>query len=416
MSLKSRFNAEILLERPGFQSQRPDHEDPLCRRERTNVLVVLRIVQPGHPDRIAGAIRSLLDSADVAGLLRWLHGRPIVARGAGGTSIDSPLATAGTVPVTYSDVPPAVRCRGLEKTYDAKPPVEAVRGLDLEIAAGECFGLLGPNGAGKTTTIEILEGILEPTAGEVDVLGLRWEKDERDLRQRIGVTLQETKFTDKLTVEETLRLFGSFYERGRPAADVMAEVELVEKRASWVGNLSGGQRQRLAVACALVGDPDLLFLDEPTTGLDPQSRRQLWDIIRELRRRGRTILLTTHYMDEAERLCDRVAVVDHGKVIALGSPSDLIRSLGGDHVVEFALDSAAGDGGVELESLRGLPSVRSARTEGDAIQLTVAEPHVAIPALLERLAGSRPLSRLSTRHASLEDVFVSLTGRHLREE
>jgi len=313
-------------------------------------------------------------------------------------------------------MPPAVRCRGLEKTYDAKPPVEAVRGLDLEIAGGECFGLLGPNGAGKTTTIEILEGILEPTAGEVDVLGLRWEKDERELRQRIGVTLQETKFTDKLTVEETLRLFGSFYERGRPAADVMAEVELVEKRASWVGNLSGGQRQRLAVACALVGDPDLLFLDEPTTGLDPQSRRQLWDIIRELRRRGRTILLTTHYMDEAERLCDRVAVVDHGKVIALGSPSDLIRSLGGDHVVEFALDPAGGDGALDLESLRGLPSVRSARTEGDAIQLTVAEPHVAIPALLERLAGSRPLSRLSTRHASLEDVFVSLTGRHLREE
>ena len=317
-------------------------------------------------------------------------------------------------------MPPAIRCRGLVKTYDAKPPVEAVRGLDLEVGSGECFGLLGPNGAGKTTTVEILEGILEPTSGEVEVLGLRWEASERELRHRIGVTLQETKFTDKLTVEETLRLFGSFYERGRPPADVMAEVELLEKRSSWVVNLSGGQRQRLAVASALVGDPDLLFLDEPTTGLDPQSRRQLWDILRDLRRRGRTILLTTHYMDEAERLCDRVAVVDHGKVIALGTPADLIRSLGGDHVVEFAVDPAPGENGVDLEALRELPSVRAARVEGDATQLTVAEPHVAIPALLEHLERARPkprtLSRLSTRHASLEDVFVSLTGRHLRDE
>jgi ABC-2 type transport system ATP-binding protein len=319
----------------------------------------------------------------------------------------------------------AILCRGLVKTYAGKPPVEAVRGLDLEVRSGECFGLLGPNGAGKTTTIEVLEGILEPSSGDVEVLGLRWKKDERKLRQRIGVTLQETKFADKLSVEETVRLFGSFYERGRPPADVMAEVELLEKRSAWVVNLSGGQRQRLAVACALVGDPDLLFLDEPTTGLDPQSRRQMWDILRDLKRRGRTILLTTHYMDEAERLCDRVAVVDHGKVIALGSPAELIRSLGGDHVVEFAVDAGPhSDGkedGVDLEALRGLPSVRSARREGDATQLTVAEPHVAIPALLEFLGarsghGARALSNLSTRHASLEDVFVSLTGRHLRDE
>jgi len=311
-------------------------------------------------------------------------------------------------------VPSAIRCRGLVKTYDAKPPVEAVRGLDLEVGAGECFGLLGPNGAGKTTTIEILEGILEPTSGELEVLGLRWSAKDRDLRERIGVTLQETKFADKLTVEETLRLFGSFYPKKRPAAELMAEVELQEKAASWVVNLSGGQRQRLAVACALVGDPDLLFLDEPTTGLDPQSRRQLWDIIRDLRRRGKTILLTTHYMDEAERLCDRVAVVDHGKVIALGSPAELIRSLGGDHVVEFAVETG---GAVDLAPLTALPSVRSARAEGEAIQLTVGEPHVAIPALLQHLAGNgRALSNLSTRHASLEDVFVSLTGRHLRDE
>jgi ABC-2 type transport system ATP-binding protein len=321
----------------------------------------------------------------------------------------------------------AIRCRDLRKTYDAKPPVEAVRGLDLEVAAGECFGLLGPNGAGKTTTVEILEGILEPTGGNVELLGLTWGRDDVELRQRIGVSLQETKLADKLTVEETVGLFGSFYRKGRPAADVMAEVGLTEKRASWVVNLSGGQKQRLAVACALVGDPDLLFLDEPTTGLDPQSRRQLWEIIRDLKRRGRAILLTTHYMDEAERLCDRVAVVDHGKVIALGSPADLISSLRGEHVVEFAVngDAAGGNGApsdghalsLAPESLLDLPSVTTARGEAGGIQMTVAEPHVAIPALLQRLAaGGHALSRLTTRHASLEDVFVALTGRHLRDE
>ncbi|MFN0007941.1 MAG: ABC transporter ATP-binding protein [Planctomycetota bacterium] len=321
-------------------------------------------------------------------------------------------------------MPSAIRCRELKKTYPAKPPVEAVRGLDLEVHAGECFGLLGPNGAGKTTTVEILEGILEPTSGDVEILGQSWKASERELRQKIGVSLQETKFTDKLTVEETLRLFGSFYDRGRPAADVLAEVSLGEKRSSWVANLSGGQRQRLSVACALVGDPELLFLDEPTTGLDPQSRRQLWDIVRGLRARGRTILLTTHYMDEAERLCDRVAVVDHGKIIALGSPAELIRSLGGDHVVEFALEAAGGEAAepssaavdAALAAFSSLPSVRSARREGEAIQLTVGEPHVAIPALLERAArDGRALSSLTTRHASLEDVFVALTGRHLRD-
>ncbi len=311
--------------------------------------------------------------------------------------------------------PPAILVRDLKKTYDAKPPVEAVRGLDLEIRVGECFGLLGPNGAGKTTTVEILEGILEASSGTVEILGRTWKRDERALREAIGVSLQETKFADKLTVEETIRLFGSFYAKGRSVEEVMASVALTEKRAALVSNLSGGQHQRLAVAVALVGDPELLFLDEPTTGLDPQSRRQLWDIIRSLRERGRTIVLTTHYMDEAERLCDRVAVVDHGKVIALGSPRELIRSLGGDHVVEFALQGV--EHAPELAQYRALPSVRGARAEGPAIQLTVTEPHVTIPALLDhvRLLGAE-LSQLSTRQASLEDVFVSLTGRHLRDE
>ncbi|MDZ4773000.1 MAG: ABC transporter ATP-binding protein [Planctomycetota bacterium] len=310
--------------------------------------------------------------------------------------------------------PSAILVRDLKKTYDAKPPVEAVRGLDLEVQRGECFGLLGPNGAGKTTTVEILEGILTATSGTVEIFGKTWVSDEKALRESIGVSLQETKFADKLTVLETIRLFGSFYARGRPAAEVLAEVGLEEKAAALVSNLSGGQHQRLAVAVALVGDPELLFLDEPTTGLDPQSRRQLWDIIRSLRERGRTIVLTTHYMDEAERLCDRVAVVDHGKVIALGSPQELIRSLGGDHVVEFALRGV--DKARDLAPFRALPSVRGARPEGEAIQLTVTEPHVTIPALLDHVrASGAELSQLSTRQASLEDVFVSLTGRHLRD-
>jgi ABC-2 type transport system ATP-binding protein len=210
-----------------------------------------------------------------------------------------------------------------------------------------------------------------------------------------------------------LQLFGSFYSKGRPAAELLELVGLVEKRGARVEALSGGQRQRLAIACALVGDPELLFLDEPTTGLDPQARRQLWDIVRELARRGRTILLTTHYMEEAERLCDRVAVIDKGQAIALGSPAELIRTLGGDHVVEFALEGGA----QELEPLRALPSVRSARLEGETIQLTVGEPHVAIAALLAHVGRTGGgLSRLATRHASLEDVFVVLTGRHLRDE
>ncbi len=308
----------------------------------------------------------------------------------------------------------AIRCRELRKTYPSKPPVEALRGIDLEVRRGECFGLLGPNGAGKTTTVEILEGILDPSSGELEVLGLSWKRDERALREKIGVSLQEAKLADKLTVEETLRLFSSFYAGGRPAAELLAEVGLTEKRAAHVVNLSGGQRQRLAVACALAGQPELVFLDEPTTGLDPQSRRQLWDLVRGLRARGRTIVLTTHYMDEAERLCDRVAIVDHGQVIALGSPAELIHALGGDHVVEFAL--AEGDAPLEESALRALPSVRGARSEGEAVQLTVGEPHVAIPALLEELARARrTLAHLTTRQASLEDVFVSLTGRHLRD-
>jgi ABC-2 type transport system ATP-binding protein len=245
----------------------------------------------------------------------------------------------------------AFQCTGIYKRYG---DVVAVDGLSLSAPRGECFGLLGPNGAGKTTTIEILEGLLAPDVGDVEVLGLRWSRDEHELRQRLGIQLQETQLADKLTVEETLRMFRSFYRRGRDVSELLNLVELEGKRKSWVSKLSGGQKQRLSVACALAGAPDILFLDEPTTGLDPQSRRQLWGVLDRFRADGGTILLTTHYMDEAEVLCDRVAIVDKGKVIALDSPKALIATLG--------------------------------------------EPKVI------------------THHGTLEDVFMARTGRALRED
>jgi len=309
----------------------------------------------------------------------------------------------------------AVRCRDLRKRYRTRNgSVDAVNGLDLEIRPGECFGMLGPNGAGKTTTFEILEGLLEASSGDVEVLGMRWGQHDGELRQRIGISLQETLFPEKLTVYETLVLFRSFYRSGHDPEEVIQEVALTEKARSWVGKLSGGQKQRLAVACALVGNPDLLFLDEPTTGLDPQSRRQLWDTIRRLGEQGRTTLLSTHYMDEAERLCNRVAVVDYGKVIALGSPAELVATLGGEHVIEFAL---ANGGVIAEDELAGLPAVLGVRKEASGLMLTVTEPHIALPALLEIVRRRNlDLSRLTTRHVSLEDVFVHLTGRRLRDE
>lgn len=312
-------------------------------------------------------------------------------------------------------MPPTIRCRDLVKTYPGKPPVEAVRGLDLEVHPGECFGLLGPNGAGKTTTIEILEGLLAPTSGEVEVLGRRWGgSEEEEIRQRIGISLQETRLSDKLTVHETIVLFRSFYNQGISPDEALGLVSLHEKSNARISSLSGGQKQRLAVACALVGDPLLVFLDEPTTGLDPQSRRQLWDVIRDLRAGGRTIMLTTHYMDEAERLCDRVAVVDQGKVIALGSPRDLITRLGGDQVIEFRVKEDGPQ--LSAESFATLPGVQSTFFDAGTIVLHVEEIHAALPAVMDKLrADQAELAQLTTRQASLEDVFVTLTGRHLRD-
>jgi ABC-2 type transport system ATP-binding protein len=305
---------------------------------------------------------------------------------------------------------PALSCRGLVKHYG---DVVAVDGLDLEVTRGECFGMLGPNGAGKTTTVEILEGLNVADAGEVEVLGERWRGDGLKLRARLGVQLQETKFPEKLSVREVLTVFRSFYPSGPAVEETLGLVALQEKGNARVGTLSGGQKQRLSLACALVGDPELLFLDEPTTGLDPQSRRQAWEIVEGLKERGRTVLLTTHYMEEAERLCDRVAIVDHGRVIAQGTPRDLIASLGAEHVVEFAVEE--GDA-PEEDVLAGLPSVEGVAREVTAWRLTVREVHRAVPALLTALSqrGLEP-SHLSTHHATLEDVFVSLTGRRLRD-
>jgi ABC-2 type transport system ATP-binding protein len=304
---------------------------------------------------------------------------------------------------------PAVRCRGLVKRY---PDVVAVAGLDLAVARGECFGLLGPNGAGKTTTIEILEGLVEQDEGEVEVLGRRWRDDRAVLRQRLGVQLQETQLNDKLTVEETLRLFRSFFDAGPTVGELLEVVELGAKRSSFVGKLSGGQKQRLSVACALAGRPELLFLDEPTTGLDPQSRRQLWNVLERFRAEGRTILLTTHYMDEAHTLCDRVGIMDRGRLIALGTPRELVASLGAEHVVEFGVEGTA----PADAALSALPGVSGVTHRNSHISLATAELHATVPALLDCLRAARTsLSLLSTHSATLEDVFVSLTGRHLRD-
>ena len=311
----------------------------------------------------------------------------------------------------------ALNCTGIVKRYG---DVLAVDGLDLEVRRGECFGLLGPNGAGKTTTIEILEGLLKPDAGRVRVLGRAWGEDDDALRARLGIHLQESQLDEKLTVIETLRLFRSFYPRGRSVDDVLELLELDGKRGSWVGKLSGGQRQRLAVGCALVGDPELLFLDEPTTGLDPQARRQLWAVLQRYRAAGGTILLTTHYMDEAHVLCDRIAIVDYGKLVSEGSPDELILSIGAPHIVEVAFAGGAEPQSADLqERLAALPDVDTVRAgeSSGAWTVTAAALHRTLPALARAAAEmGTEIETLATRTATLEDVFVALTGHRLRDD
>ncbi len=319
------------------------------------------------------------------------------------------------LPVTASSQPAnssgevALSCASLVKRYGE---VVAVAGIDLEVRMGECFGLLGPNGAGKTTTVEIFEGLTIPDSGRVEVLGQGWgEGDDRSLRERLAVQLQETQFAERLTVVETIAMFRSLYRRGWDPDEVIRLVELEEKRDARVGKLSGGQKQRLAIACALVTAPEVLFLDEPTTGLDPQAKLKLWDLIEKFRSRGGTILLTTHYMEEAARLCDRVAIMDHGKVIALDTPNALVESLGADQIVELSLEGFVGN-----ERFSRLPGVRGVRSRNGNYLLTVSSVAEALPALLAEveIQGAR-LVGMTTHTATLEDVFVNLTGRKLRD-
>jgi len=303
----------------------------------------------------------------------------------------------------------AIEVDSLVKRFDA---LTAVDGISFKVAPGTCVGLLGPNGAGKTTTVEILEGLQEPTSGSVRVLGMSWQSDGEAIRARIGIALQETRFYEKLSVRETVTLFRSFYPGGLGVEEAIARVALEEKQDARVGKLSGGQRQRLALAVALVGDPELLFLDEPTTGLDPVSRRGLWEVIEQLKARGRTVVLTTHYMEEAQRLCEEVIIVDHGKVVARGSPAELVAAHGGEQIIEF-------EASPELpEALcRALPGCSSVRARSGTVRLSVRELAEAVPALLRAAESSRSvLVRLSTHASTLDDVFLNLTGRSLRDD
>jgi len=303
---------------------------------------------------------------------------------------------------------PALRIRGLRKAF---PKVIAVDGLDLEVARGEVFGLLGPNGAGKTTTLEIIEGLTVADSGTIEILGLTWENHGQEIRSRIGVQLQSTSLFNKITPREALDLYGSYYPKRRSTSELLALVQLEEKADAYHITLSGGQQQRLALALALVNDPEMVFLDEPTTGLDPQARRSLWDVVRRMKGEGRTVVLTTHYMDEAEALCDRLAIMDRGQVIATGTPASLISDLAMPSVVELTFEGTAPD-----------PSAFAARLgqavepRADLWEIRTPDPKALLPRLLESAeAGAIPFQQVHIRRATLEDVFLQRTGRSLRE-
>ena len=322
------------------------------------------------------------------------------------------ISGSGPREAAGADADAAVWVRGLVKRYG---DVTAVDGIDFEVRLGNCLGLLGPNGAGKTTTIEILEGLKRPDAGEARVLGRTWGRDARAIQQRIGVQLQETEFQDKIRVQELLRLFRSFYPGGKDLEEVIDIIGLAEKRNAMVKTLSGGQKQRLSIGCAILSDPEVLFLDEPTTGLDPQARRRVWEVIETFKGAGGTVLLTTHYMEEAERLADDLIIIDHGRIIARGSPQAIIASLGVESLVRFSL-MGAGAAGLDSE-FGALEGVRQVRTDGDFVTLSVTQTRSVIVGLLELVAArGLELDDLSTHRPTLEDVFVALTGKSLSDE
>ena len=303
---------------------------------------------------------------------------------------------------------PILQVENLIKRYDE---VEAVRGISFSVEEGEVFGLLGPNGAGKTSTIEVLEGLRVPDGGTISVCGLDPQRSPIALKNEIGATLQATSLPDKLRVIEAIRMFAGFYKRTRNVEDLLNRFGLQEKRNAFYGQLSGGQKQRLALAMALVNDPRLLFLDEPTAGLDPQVRREIYDIIEELRREKKTIVLTTHYIEEAERLCDRVAIVDHGKMIALGTPRELKQRSQHTSRIEARFAKPASNG-----SLKDLDGVNDARVVDGAYVLHCQQTARAIVALVKHLeAENNELVSLEIFTPSLEDVFIELTGRRLRD-
>jgi ABC-2 type transport system ATP-binding protein len=303
---------------------------------------------------------------------------------------------------------PVIRVRGLTKRYG---DVLAVDGIDFDVAKGEIFGLLGPNGAGKTTTVEILEGLREPDGGEVTVLDVDVTKGANALKPRIGVSLQTAALYPKLTVTELIDLFRSFYPRSRPTDEIIDALELGERRNARSEVLSGGQRQRLAVALSLVNDPELVFLDEPTTGLDPAARRSLWDIVRGLKAAGRSVLLTTHYMEEAEILCDRIAIMDHGRILEMGGVEELISRHFQERTVRF--DRLYG---LARDELASLPGVTSVKEDADEVLIYTRDPGRTVGGLLD-LADTRGVEpqNLVIRRATLEDVFLDLTGRALRD-
>ena len=301
-----------------------------------------------------------------------------------------------------------VQVRGLVKRYG---DIRAVDGIDFEVAPGEVFGLLGPNGAGKTTTVEILEGLRTPDGGQAIVLGVDVAVGAESLKPRIGVSLQTASLYPKLTVVEVIDLFRSFYATSRPTAELIDLLELGERKNARTKDLSGGQRQRLSVALALVNDPELIFLDEPTTGLDPAARRSLWDLIRGLKAAGRSVLLTTHYMEEAEILCDRLAIMDHGHILEMGTVDELISKRFKERAVRFARIDAIDDA-----QLAGLAAVTSVKHDGDAVLLYSTDVAATVGALLAltEAHGVEPQD-LGIRRATLEDVFLELTGRALRD-